>query len=127
MPPASTTSCELLGELVAREDVALGVSDGAIERAEAAARRADVRVVDVAVDDVRDHAVGVLALADRVGREAEIEEAPFGEEALPFGAAQTLALRGAREQGVERRARRRRATARFDSIVVEEADALDAR
>ena len=52
---------DLAEDLVEAEDIPFGVPDGSIERAEVAARDADVRVVDVAVDDVGDDAVGVLA------------------------------------------------------------------
>ena len=62
---------DLSKDLLEAEDVALGRSDGTIERAEVAARDADVRVVDVAIDDVGDDAVGVLACADLVGQPAE--------------------------------------------------------
>ena len=48
---------DLPEDLVEPERVALRRSDGPIERAELAARDADVRVVDVAVDDVGDDAV----------------------------------------------------------------------
>src|SRR5207245_1259446 len=111
---------ELRAKLIAREHVAFGVTDGAIERAEAAARRAHVGVVDVAIDDVRDDVVRVLAAADGVGREAEIEEAGVREEALAFGRADAFAVGGARERLVERRARAARGGRR---VVVEEADA----
>ena len=98
---------QLLAELLAREHVALGMPDGPIERAEAAARRADVRVVDVAIDDVRDDALRMLAAAHRVRREAELEEAAFAEEALALGGREALAVGRTREDRVERRARAR--------------------
>ena len=56
---------DLSEQLVESEHVAFGRSDGPIERAEVALRDADVRVVDVAVDDVGDDAFGMLARADR--------------------------------------------------------------
>ena len=81
-----------------------------MEGAEATAGRADVRVVDVAVDDVRGDVLWVLALAHGVGGEPEIEEAPLRQQPLPLGGTEALAVGGAREQGVEgsyvRRARR---------------------
>src|SRR5205814_6322682 len=43
---------DLPEDLVEAEDVTLGRPDGTVERAEVAARHADVRVVDVAVDEV---------------------------------------------------------------------------
>ena len=50
------------------EHVALGMLRTAIERAEVADRRADVRVVDVAVDVVRAIRLGVEPPRHRVGR-----------------------------------------------------------
>ena len=54
-----------LEDLLEAEDVALGVPDRAVERTEVAARHADVRVVDVAIDDVGDDALGMLAARAR--------------------------------------------------------------
>ena len=54
---------DLAEQLVEAQDVAFRRSDGSIERAEVALRDADVRVVDVAVDDVGDDAVRMLARA----------------------------------------------------------------
>ena len=62
---------DLLEDLLEAEHVAFARSHRAIERAEVAARDADVRVVDVAVDDVGDDAFGMLAQADRVSETAE--------------------------------------------------------
>ena len=62
---------DLAEDLLEAEHVALARSDRPVERAEVAARHADVRVVDVAVDDVGDDAVGMLARADAVGELAE--------------------------------------------------------
>ena len=62
---------DLPEDLVEPEHVAFGRSDRPVERAEVALRDADVRVVDVAVDDVGDDALGMLARADRVGQPAE--------------------------------------------------------
>ena len=62
---------DLAEDLLEAEDVAFGRSDRPVERAEVAARDADVRVVDVAVDDVGDDAVRVLARAHAVGQLAE--------------------------------------------------------
>ena len=118
-PPASTTSCSFSPELLAREHVALGVAERAVEGAEAAARRAHVRVVDVAIDDVRHDVVRVLAPAHRVGGEPEVEERCLRDQALALGGAQALALCGAREQAVERR----RPEAALAAVLVVEADA----
>ena len=61
---------DLPEDLVEPEHVAVGRADRAVERAEVAPRDADVRVVDVAIDDVGDDALGMLAGADAVGEPA---------------------------------------------------------
>ena len=70
---------DLPEDLVEPEDVAFGGSDRAVERAEAAPRDADVRVVDVAIDDVGDDARRVLSRADAVG---ELSEKPRRRRAI---------------------------------------------
>ena len=57
---------DLAEQFVESEDVAFRRSDRTIERAEVALRDADVRVVDVAIDDVADDALGMLPLAHRI-------------------------------------------------------------
>ena len=51
-----------------------------IEGAEAAVRDADVRVIDVPVDDVRDRVVRMLRRANAVCLEAQLEERRVGVE-----------------------------------------------
>ena len=81
-PPRSTVSWNFCVELLARQHVALGLVGGrAVEVAELAAGHADVRVVDVAIDDVGDLAVGVQRLAARVGGGAELERRRVGVQA----------------------------------------------
>ncbi len=58
---------DLAEDLVEAEDIAAGIADGPVERAEVAARDADVRVVDVSIDDVGDDACRMLAGANVVG------------------------------------------------------------
>ena len=70
-PPRRDRLFDLREDLVEAERVALGRSDRPIERAELAARHADVRVVHVAVDDVGDDAVRVLRAPHVVGQPAE--------------------------------------------------------
>jgi hypothetical protein len=67
---------DLAADLVEGEDVGFGVLRvRPVEGAELAAVDADVRVVDVAIDDVgRDPRV-VQAVPDLVGRRAEVEKA----------------------------------------------------
>ena len=70
---------DLLEQHVAVEDVGLGVVDLAVERAEVADRRADVGVVDVAVDVVGAIRLGMEPPADRVGGPAQLQQrAPNG-------------------------------------------------
>ncbi len=54
--------------------VAFLVAHGPVEGAEAAILGAEIGVVDVAVDDVADHAVRVQLAADRVGRHADADQ-----------------------------------------------------
>src|SRR6185437_9076806 len=61
-------------DLLERERVAFAMLGPPIERAEAAVGDADVRVVDVPVDDVRDGVVRVLFLAHAIGFEPELQE-----------------------------------------------------
>ena len=75
---------DLPEQLVEAEDVAFGRSDRTVERAEVALRDADVGVVDVAVDDVGDDALGMLARADarrRAGRAAPSAPARYSVSA----------------------------------------------
>ena len=72
---------DLPEDLLEPEDVALAEPDRPVERAEVAARDADVRVVDVAVDDVGDDPVRVLARADAVGQLAEQRQSARGDTA----------------------------------------------
>ena len=93
---------ELLGQLLARQHVALGLVGGrAVEVAELAARDADVRVVDVAIDDVGDDVVGVERAAALVGGGAELERGRVGVEAQAV-----VGRRGARRRRRRRGARR---------------------
>ena len=52
-------------------NVSVGLSRSAIKRAECADDVADVRVIDVAVNDVSDDVIGIFALADFVRRRAD--------------------------------------------------------
>jgi hypothetical protein len=63
-----------------RQNVAFGVAHGPVEGAEAAIFRAEVGVVDVAVDDVGDHVLGMPAAADRVGLHADADEVVGGKQ-----------------------------------------------
>ena len=86
---------------LAREHVPFAVTDGPVECTEPAACGAHVRVVDVAIDDVRDDPMRVLAQSNRVGREAQVEERGFVEEALALGHRKSFAFGSARENSVE--------------------------
>src|SRR6185295_18119836 len=61
----------LAEDLLEAEDITVRRPHGPIERAEVAARDADVRVVDVAIDDVRDDAVRVFTGTDFVRQLAQ--------------------------------------------------------
>ena len=65
---------DLRADLLERERVPFAVLRSPIERAESAVGDADVRVVDVAVDDVRDDAVRMALVAHAVGLRAELEQ-----------------------------------------------------
>ena len=75
---------DLRGELLLREEVSLLRGQVAIEGAEGALGGADVRVVDVPVDDVRDDPLGVLALAHGVGQHSELQEITVAQEDDPL-------------------------------------------
>ncbi len=65
---------------------------GTIKGAEGAIFRAEIRVIDVAVDDVRDRAFGMKAAADGVGFHANADEVVGLEhlEGLLFGQGHSL-------------------------------------
>src|SRR5678815_1229199 len=60
----------LLADLVERADVSIGCARATIERAERAHDVADVRVIDIAIDDVSDDVVRMAARAYLVGSSA---------------------------------------------------------
>ena len=62
---------DLSKQLVEPEHVAVRRSDRPVECTEVAPGDADVRVVDVPIDDVGDEGVGVLAGANRIGQGAQ--------------------------------------------------------
>ena len=64
---------DTLLDLFHRMDVGVGFSRPSVEGAEGADDVADIRIVDIAVDDVRYDLITVLALADLVGREADTQ------------------------------------------------------
>ena len=69
------------------EDVAFGgqlALQRAIERAEGAVLGAEIGVVDVAVDDVGDHAIGMQAAAHRVGFHADADQVVGAEQFKRF-------------------------------------------
>ena len=62
---------DLAEDLVEPQHVPVGRADLPVERAEVAARHADVGVVDVAVDDVGDDAIRMTARARGIGQPAQ--------------------------------------------------------
>src|SRR5260370_36498424 len=93
---------ELGAELRTREDISLRMARRTVKCAEPAARCADVRVVHVAIDDVRHDAFRMLALADGVRRKTEIKKSRLRDEPLAFGRAGRFAVRGGGVGGVQR-------------------------
>src|SRR5262245_36669503 len=79
-PPKRQGLLDLGVERLLRVEIPLGVPRVAVEGAEGAANHADVRVVDVAIDDVRDDRLGVKAPAHAIGRHAEIEKRSLAQE-----------------------------------------------
>ncbi len=77
-------------ELVSLEHIAFCVLGGAIERAEVADRRADVGVVDVAVDVVRPPRLRVQPPRDRVGGMADRGEVGRRQEGYGVVTAEPL-------------------------------------
>ena len=71
---------DLLEQHVAVEHVGVGVIDLAVEGAEVADGRADIRVVDVAVNVVGSIGLGVQPLTDRLGGAAELEQAGVSDQ-----------------------------------------------
>ena len=69
-----------------RQDVAFGVAHRAVERAEAAVFGAEIGVVDVAVDDVADHAFRMQLAADGVGGHADADQVVALEHVDGFSA-----------------------------------------
>src|SRR4030095_2941572 len=62
---------DLAEDLFETENVPVRRAHRTIERAEVAPRHADIRVVDVAVDDVGHEAIGMFTEADRIGKVAK--------------------------------------------------------
>ena len=117
-PPRSTVSWNFLASS-SRDSTKPSVlmRGRAVEVAELAARDADVRVVDVAVDDVRDLVARVQRAAARVGGGAELERRRLGVEAQPVLGREARARGGVGEQRVDgvraRRGQPRRTPAAF--------------
>src|SRR5688572_25613769 len=82
---------DLPEHFVEPEDVPFRRSNGPIERAEVAPGDADVRVVDIAIDDVGGDAVGMLARANAVGEAAEKRGGGVPIQLERFGGIDTLA------------------------------------
>src|SRR5436190_13598122 len=65
---------DLVEDRFLRQDIALGMPHRAVESAEAAIFRTEIRVVDVAVDNVADYAFGMQLAAHRVGRHTDTDQ-----------------------------------------------------
>jgi hypothetical protein len=84
----------------------LGVLRSPVERAELARGDADVGVVDVAVDQVRDDAVGVAAAPHRVGGLAQGVEGRVGVEQQRLGGRDPATVRTTLQDVVDSPVRR---------------------
>src|SRR3954447_10996311 len=95
---------DLLEDDRLRQQVALGAVSGApVERAEVAVGDADVRVVEVAVDDERDPASVGSARTELFGGPADRDEVLRLEEGERLGVADPLAFERAIEDGAHTR------------------------
>src|SRR5690242_16228379 len=75
---------DLVEDYLFRQDVALSVPRRPVKRAEAAVLRAEVRVVDIAIDDVGDDALRVPFAADGVGLHTDPDEIVGAEQIQRF-------------------------------------------
>ena len=75
---------DLLEKHVAVEHVGVGIVDFPVERAEVADRRADVGVIDVAVDVVGPVRLRMKPPADEIGRAPELEQGGRAKQARPL-------------------------------------------
>ena len=75
---------QLLRQLIARKGVGLAVVWGSVEVAEGTTGGADVGVVDIAIDDVGHHALGMQCLPTKVRSLAQIEQGCFRVQAHSF-------------------------------------------
>jgi hypothetical protein len=90
-------------DLLERENVAFAGTDGAIERTEVTPRNADVRVVDVAVDDVGDDTFGMFLRAHSVGKLPEQRRRRVQIQLERFGPIQPSAVTNLCRQSFEHR------------------------
>ena len=57
-----------------RKDVALAMSEGSVKRTETTVLRTEIRVIDVAIDDVSSNALGVEFSSDRVRLHSDTDQ-----------------------------------------------------
>src|SRR5262245_12913130 len=79
-----------------RKNVTLRMAHRPVERAEAAILRAEIRVVDIAIDDITDHAFGMEFAAYSVGRHADSDQIIGGEQVRGFLAGNHTATNSSR-------------------------------
>jgi hypothetical protein len=75
---------DLLIDHLVRQEVTFGVAHGPVKGAEAAILGAEVGVVDIAIDDVGNDALGVPLAADGVGGHPETDQVIGTEQIEPF-------------------------------------------
>jgi hypothetical protein len=66
-------------------DVPFGVAHGPVEGAKTAIFRTKIRVINVAVDDIRNHTFGMILLAEGVGRHTDTDQIVGTEKVEGFG------------------------------------------
>ena len=91
VPAQGQRLLDLGRELLLGQQVPLARRQVAVERAEGALGDADVRVVDVAVDDVGDDALRMEPLAHGVGEQAQLQQVGLAEERDPLLPGEPLA------------------------------------
>ena len=96
---------DLREQRLLRVQVAFGVAGVAVEGAEGAAHDADVRVVDVAIDDVGHDRLGVQAATHQVGRHPEIEKRCRAKKTQSLGGLEPVAGRDAIQDRIDVRRR----------------------
>ena len=92
---------DLGGQFLFAERIAAGPAGGAVEGAEAAVDVADVRVVDVPFDDVRNPPAGMQLVAAEVGRQPQIGQRGLARQVQGLVHRQPPAVGGFAQEAIE--------------------------